>query len=125
MADGATSNQINLDPSSGGTLSRRSWSPAEKKAIIEEAGQPGASLSSVARKYGIQPSKLFYWRKIIEDGELTGVGADEKVVPEPEVKALKDRIRSLERMLGRKTEEVEILKEAVRAPNVNPNCSAT
>jgi transposase len=49
----------------------------------------------------------------MEDGGLTGVGADEKVVPESEVKALKDRIRSLERMLGRKTEEVEILKEAV------------
>jgi len=32
---------------------RRRWSPEEKRALIEEAEQPGMSISSVARKYGI------------------------------------------------------------------------
>jgi len=38
---------------------------------------------------------------------------DEPVVPESEVKALKGRIRELERLLGRKTLENEILKEGI------------
>lgn len=50
----------------------------------------------------------------MEDGALTGVGSEERVVPESEVKALRDRIRRLEQVLGRKTEANEILKEAVR-----------
>jgi len=36
---------------------RRRWSPGEKKAIVEEAEQPGMSISAVARKYGLhQPA---------------------------------------------------------------------
>ncbi len=50
----------------------------------------------------------------MENGALTGVGSEERVVPESEMKKLEDRIKRLERLLGRKTEEVEILKEAVR-----------
>ena len=48
------------------------------------------------------------------DGALTGVGSEERVVPESEVKALRDRFRRLEQVLGRKTEANEILKEAVQ-----------
>lgn len=36
-----------------------------------------------------------------------------RVIPESEVKALKERIRNLERLLGKKTEQVEILREAI------------
>lgn len=42
------------------------------------------------------------------------VGSEERVVPESELKAAEDRIRRLERLLGQKTEEVEVLKEAVK-----------
>lgn len=41
---------------------RRHWSPAEKKAIVEEAEQPGMSISSVARKHDLHPNWLFTWR---------------------------------------------------------------
>lgn len=50
----------------------------------------------------------------MEDGALAGVGSEERVVPESEVKLLKDRIKRLEQVLGRNTEENEILKEPVR-----------
>ncbi len=39
--------------------------------------------------------------------------SDEPVVGTSEVKKLEDRVRELERMLGRKTMEVEILREAL------------
>jgi len=93
---------------------RRRWAPAEKKAIVEETYRPGMSVSSVARKHGIPPSQVFYWRRRMEDGALEGVGSEERVVAESELKKALDRIKRLERQLGQETEEVECLKEAVR-----------
>ena len=46
-------------------------------------------------------------------GAFSTVRADEEVVAASEVKQLKGRIRELERLLGKKTMEVEILKEAL------------
>lgn len=93
---------------------RRRWTPSEKRALVEETYQPGMSVSYIARKYGISPSQLFYWRRCLEEGALVGVGSEEKVIAESELKKAQERIRRLERLLGQKTEEVEILKEAVR-----------
>ena len=49
----------------------------------------------------------------MKEGAFSAVRANEGVVPKSEVKVLKARIRELERMLGRKTMEAEILKEAL------------
>ena len=92
---------------------RRRWAAEEKRAMVEEAKQPGASVSSVARKYGINPNQLFHWRRLIRQGSLSAVRADEEVVPVSEVKQLRARVRELERLLGKKTMEAEILKEAL------------
>jgi len=52
------------------------------------------------------------------------VESDEPVVGTSEVKKLKDHIRELERMLGRKTLEAEILREALaKANSKNRSCS--
>ena len=42
---------------------RRSFSEADKRLIVDEAGQPGASLSEVARRYGIAARVLFRWKQ--------------------------------------------------------------
>ncbi len=92
---------------------RRRWQPEEKRAIVEEAEELGNSISSVARKYDINPNQLFGWRRLMRDGALEAVRREERVVPESEVRVLKAKIRELERMLGKKTMETEILKEAL------------
>ncbi len=92
---------------------RRRFGPEEKRAMVEEAEQPGNSVSVVARKYSVNPNQLFRWRRLMREGALSAMGAEEEVVPASEVKDLKARIRELERLLGKKTMEVEILKEAV------------
>lgn len=42
---------------------RRKFSEADKRRIVEEAGQPAASLSAVARRYGIAARVLFRWKQ--------------------------------------------------------------
>ena len=93
---------------------RRRWTAQEKQGIVEEAEQPGMSISFVARKYGIHPNQLFSWRKLAQEGAFTAVRAGEEVVPLSELKELRSQVRELQRLLGKKTMEVEILKDAVR-----------
>jgi len=92
---------------------RRRFTAAEKRRLLDESQATGASVSSVARRYGISPSLLFRWRRLMDEGGLQGLGSDEAVVPESEMKALKVQVRELQRLLGKKTMEVEILKEAI------------
>lgn len=93
---------------------RRRWSPEEKRAIINETYLPSMSLSLVARKYAISPSLLFRWRKLMENGALEAVRSEEELVPKSRVKELERQVQQLERMLGKKTLENEILREAVK-----------
>ena len=52
------------------TLStRRIWSAEEKRAIVAEADEPGATVSMVARRHNIHSSLLFRWRRDALDGE--------------------------------------------------------
>ena len=92
---------------------RRRWSTAEKVRLVEETLQPGMSVSFVARRAGIAPSQLFAWKRRMLEGGHQAVHADEDVVGTSKVRELEKRVRDLERLLGRKTMEAEILKEAL------------
>ncbi len=48
---------------SGGSGRRRNFSEAEKTRIVEETCREGASVSGVARRYGIGKRLLFSWKK--------------------------------------------------------------
>ena len=92
---------------------RRRWTAEEKQALLKEADQPGHSMSSVARKYGVSTSQMFAWRKQFQKGGQVAIRSNDDVVPANDLKAAHARIRELERQLGRKTMETEILKEAI------------
>jgi transposase len=93
---------------------RRRYSLDEKMTVLAEAAQPGMSISYVARRHGISPSLLFGWRRRMTEGGKEAVRADDSVVASSEVRALEKRIRELERVLGKKTLENEILREALK-----------
>jgi transposase len=92
---------------------RRRWTPTEKLSMVEETYEAGASVSSVARRHGVAPNQLFSWRRLASDGALTAAGAGEPVVPASEYKALQAQVKELQRLLGKKTMEAEILKDAL------------
>ena len=92
---------------------RRRWSAAEKLRIVEETLYDGESISAVARRNGVAPNLLYRWRKLMLEGGSIAVAEDDSVTGNRTVREMENRIRELERQLGRKTMEVEILKEAL------------
>jgi transposase len=49
---------------------RRRWSWGDKQLIVDETLMPGASISAVARRYGLHPSQVFAWRKAAREGAI-------------------------------------------------------
>jgi transposase len=96
-----------------GPARRRVWSTDQKLRIIEESVAPGETVSSTARRHGVAPNLLYRWRRLMSEGGAAAVGSDEPVVGSSEVRKLEERVRDLERLLGRKTMENEILREAL------------
>jgi len=109
-----------------GVARRRRFSTELKLAVVAETMQPGMSISYVARRHGLSPSLVFRWRRLMSEGGKEAVRADDEVVAASEVRRLQERARELERLLGRKTMEVEILKEALELARAkNRSCCRT
>ena len=81
--------------------------------MVEETFEPGMTVSLVARRRGVAPNQLFTWRRLVAQGSLTAAGSGEEVVPASDYRALQSQIRELHRLLGKKTLEAEVLKEAL------------
>jgi transposase len=71
------------------------------------------TVTSVARKYGMAPSQLFRWRKLLLNAGQEIVSASDQGLAHGELRELMRRVRELERLLGRATLENEILRETV------------
>ena len=53
----------NLASGSLGMRRRRSWSLDEKRRMVAESAAPGASVSKVAQRNGVNANLLFTWRR--------------------------------------------------------------
>lgn len=93
----------------------RKWLSAEQKmAIVHESFESNEILPVIARKYNVGVSSLVKWRKqVLSGGFMSVKNNDDNLVPSSEVKKLKTKIRELERMLGKKTMQVELLQDAI------------
>jgi transposase len=97
-----------------GIQRRRRYTAEQKLAVVQESAQPGMTISYVARLHGIAPSLIFGWRRRMSEGGKEAIRADDEVVAKAEVLALQKQIRELQRVLGKKALENEILREAVK-----------
>src|SRR5262245_52608966 len=92
---------------------RRRWTAPEKVRMVEETFEPGMTIRLMARRHGVTPSQLLRWRRRAAQGSLTAAGSVEEVVPASDYRNLQNQVRELHRLLGKKTLEAEILKEAL------------
>jgi transposase len=51
-------------------------SMAEKRRIVEQTFEPGASVAQVALANGVNANQVFSWRRAFRRGELVGSGGD-------------------------------------------------
>ena len=58
---------------------RRRWSWSDKQQIVQETLVPGASISAVARRYGLHPSQVFAWRKAAREEGLAATAGSGSV----------------------------------------------
>ena len=68
---------VEVDLSGGvGAEPRRRRSAAERRRVVEETLEPGASVAKVALKYGVNANQVFQWRRLYRDGKLGGAAAN-------------------------------------------------
>jgi transposase len=58
------------DGGAGGGPRRRRWTKAQKRRLVAESLQPGASVSLVARRHDVNANLLFTWRRQVRRGTL-------------------------------------------------------
>src|SRR5712691_9526473 len=91
---------------------RRIFTVEFKRGIVQQLVKGEKTLAEVSRELDIQPSVIREWKRRVEAGATTAVAANEDVVPASALREAQQRIRELERLLGRKQMEVEILQAA-------------
>jgi len=86
---------------------RRRWSAEQKLAVLQE-WRNGVPLEEVCRKYAVNAAQMYRWKRSLDQG-LKESG---ELVPKSQVLGLQKRVEELERALGRKALEVDVLKKA-------------
>ena len=61
-------------------MKRRRRSLEEKRRIVEETLESGASVARVARRHAVNANQVFYWRKKYREGRL-GKGRSSNLLP--------------------------------------------
>ncbi len=74
-----TSEQVILDETPK-QIGRRRRSVEEKRRIVEETLEAGASVARVARRHAVNANQVFYWRKKYREGRL-GKNQSSKLLP--------------------------------------------
>ena len=92
---------------------RRRWSAEEKAAIAQETSAPGMSVSLVARRHGIAPNQLFTLAAALRQRCAVGGRGRRRGGRRLGIPGLQHQVRELQRRLGKKTLENEILRDAL------------
>ena len=95
-----------------GADGRRLFTPEFKKQQIERVLRAEITLAELTRELDVSPSVVRKWRRLVEHGSTAAMRANGDVVSAQRLREAESRIRELERALGRKTMEVEILQAA-------------
>jgi transposase len=99
---------------------RRVFTTEFKRQVVQQMGKGEKTLAQLSRELDINPTILRRWQRWSEAGATTAVKANEEVVPASQLREAHQRIRELERLLGRKQMEIEILEAAREVVKKSP-----
>jgi transposase len=75
----------------------------------------GARVAEVADRFQVSRSNLSLWRRQAAEGQLNLTPRPTDMVPANEHRALQLHVQELQRVLGRKTLEIEFLRSELNA----------
>lgn len=101
-----------MDTHRRGSDGRRIFTAAFKQEQVARVAREELTLAELARELAVAPSVVGRWQRLSRTGSAAAVGANEDVVPASALRAAQQRIKELERALGKKVMEVEILQAA-------------
>lgn len=91
-------------------MSRRKFDPDTKVAIVLEGLKGNTTIAEVCRKYQISETLYYKWRdKFLEGGRRAFISPEND-----RTKELEKKIEELEKIIGRQTVQIEILKKPFR-----------
>jgi transposase len=99
---------------------RRIFTAEFKRGIVQQLAKGEKTLAEVSHEFDIQPSVIREWTHRVEAGAKTAVAANEAVVPASALREAQQRIRDLERLVGKKQMEIEILEAAREVVKKSP-----
>src|SRR5207249_441800 len=102
---------------------RRVFSTEFKRTTVQRILTGGKTLAELSGELDISPGVIRNRKRFAEAGATTAVQASEDVVPASHLREAYARIRDLERALGRKTMEVEILRTAQEIVKKRRRCA--
>ena len=73
-------------------------------------------VQEVCRRHGLQATQLYRWKRALE----RGLGDSGELIPKGQVVGLQRKVEELERALGRKALEVDILKKVFELKGLKP-----
>jgi transposase len=99
---------------------RRVFTVEFKRGVVQQLLKGERTLAEVSRELDIQPSVVRQWKRRFEAGATAAVATNEDVVPVSALREAHQRIRELERLLGKKQMEIEILQAAQEVVKKSP-----
>lgn len=98
--------EATIKPVQNGRRRKRRW-PAEQKLAVLQEWKNGIPLEEGCRKYSVNAAQMYRWKRSLDQG-LKESG---ELVPKSQVLGLQKRVDELERALGWKALEVDLLKK--------------
>ena len=91
---------------------RRVFGAEFKRTTVQRVLTGEKTVAELSRELDIGPSVIRNWARRAEAGATTAVAANDDVVPVGQLREAYGRIRELERLLGKKQMEIEVLEAA-------------
>lgn len=110
-----------ITPTVEPTVKRKYRSKEERRRIVEETLEPGASVAVIARSHGVNANQVFQWRKLYHEGGLDPETPSTQLIPVRIAETVNESVRPVRFTSG--TIHIEMGKVQLRVEgNVDPEC---
>jgi transposase-like protein len=103
-----------------GSDGRRLFTAEFKREQVDRILKGEITASELSRELGVARSLVQRWKHLATKGAEAAVGSNGEVVPLTDLRAAQMRIKELERLVGKQTMELEILRAARDEVKIRP-----